>query len=207
VASLTIDAAATVTSVLLDQLVHNVSRIVCLPAVGACNVSVISVTVDDVVTFCTDGVCPGFAKRRRLLLLNTGVVDLGIITEAKVPDFTGALGAIESVVDTRVQPNAPIATVEQLAQLRDSRVLAALVANKFTEFNVIGAVNNVLGLLVLVIQVAIGIVVVSVILCCCFCCKGSNVLVKQPGNIGSQFTALDSIRISKESLKPYIKTA
>ena len=138
------------------------------------------------------------------------MVDLGIITEARVPDFTGALGAIGSVVDTRVEPNAPIATEEQLAQLRDSRVLAALVANKFTEFNVIGAVSDVLGMLVLVIEVAMGIVIVSVILCCCFCCNQSKpqvVLVSHTTPSTSQFPALESIRISKENFKPYVKTA
>jgi hypothetical protein len=195
---------------LLADLVKNVSRIVCLPDTGLCNVSILSITVNDVTTFCTDGVCPGYA-RRRLLGLNGGVeVNLGIISKAMVSDFSNALSSIKSVVDTKIEPNAPVISTEQLAQLRDSRYLQALVTEKSTVFNVISAVNDGIAFLVMVASVVMSLIVLSVVLCCCccFCNQKTQVLVHpSAANAQSQFPALDSIRISKESFKPYVKTA
>ena len=211
VASLTIDSSEVISSVLLADLVIKVSQIVCLPDVGLCEVSVLSITVDSVTTFCINGVCPGYARRRLLELKRGTDVNLGIISKAMVPDFTKALSSVKGVVDIKVEPNAPVMTTEQLAQLKDARVLVALVSDKFTVFNIISAVSNGLGVLVLVAQVVIGLIILSVVLCCCLCCfnRKTDAPLVPPGSgveSHSQFPALDSIRISKENYKPYVKT-
>ena len=166
VASLTIDPSEAITSALLADLVRNVSRIVCLPDAGQCEVSVLSITVGGVTTFCIDGVCPGYSKRRRrrLLLEQTTEVNVGIISKTMVSDFSGSLKSIRSVVDIKVEPNAPVITTEQLAQLKDARALAAFVSEKSTVFN---AVSQGLGVMVLALQVEIAFIISGVVLCCC----------------------------------------
>ena len=186
VASMEINENITVNAAFLDMLVENVSSVVCSQSTFVfCNVTVLSVTVDNVTTFCKDSVCPGFEKRRRALLAVTNSssntqqkkrsckADTAIYTDEKVSDFIQQLASVPYVTNVIVMPNTE---VFNYADLYDSQAVMALVAQTFTVFKTIES-----SVLIPTTVIVGGIIIiVAAIICCCliFCrlCRQQTVV-------------------------------
>lgn len=186
VASLTINQTNTkITAALLADLVTNVSRAVCTQEAAAelCNVTVLSITVNNVTTFCTNGVCPGYTSNnnnnRRVLLGLAGPplsgINLGIVTKKPIADVAANLNTIVIVVSSNVAPNAPVSNLDQL---KDSRSLVQYVIERQTVYvNVLPqATDNTTGTL---LAILILVVVISLCVYCCCCRKTKTVIVQQ----------------------------
>ena len=182
VASLAISETE-ITAVMLDTLVNNVSEVVCTADIILCNISVLSVTVNNVTTFCKDSVCPGYQRRRVLLAVKEAVgVSLGILTSRLVSDFSSGVRSLPSVSAVTVYPNAPL-TNAQLETMKDSRAMAGFVRSESTVFYVFtppSGSNGISGLVVIAVLAGVFVLfIAAIVACCCCCCYYSQTPVKK----------------------------
>jgi hypothetical protein len=173
-------------------------------------VSVLAVTVNNVTTYCVGGVCPGYARRRRLLGVGGGVVVIvGIVTQTPIVDVSESIDALPGVESSSVLPNSPVANLTSIAG--DSRKLIQQVQVGFTVYVIVHVETAAVNYTPVVVGVAAVVVVVAVLAVIALRMR-PKVLVTGTAATGaeSQFTtdssALQSIRITKENYKPYIKT-
>jgi hypothetical protein len=166
---------------ILDSLVNNVAEIVCTADIIVCNISVLSVTVNNVTTFCKDSVCPGYQRRRALLAVKkTLSVSVGILTSRMLSDFSSDVRSIPSVETVTVYPNAPL-TNAQLDSMKDSKVMSELVLSKSTVFYaIIPSGGSTSGLVVIAVFIGVFVfLIASIVACCCCCCYYSQTPVKK----------------------------
>lgn len=174
VAVLTMKSTEIITATVLSDLVRTVSTFLCTPSSevvvksgggNICEVSVLSVTENNITTICNKGVCPGYTSRRVLLEVETSSSDVtvGIVTrDAVTPDITSLFDNMAVVSAYKVMPNAQ---VTNLTVILDSGKLISLVAAAYTDYsrrNIVvvasGSDNT-----ILIIGVAVGAVIVVVI--------------------------------------------
>ena len=206
-ASLSIRPNVTVDSTLFAELAKDISVFVCADVKGFCNVSVLAVTVNNVTTYCDHGVCPGYARRRRLLAVSSGgtTIVMGIVTQTQITDVATELSTVPGVESSTIMPNSP---VRNLTSALDSRSLVQYVQQTFTVFVVVvpppvvvvvadnsGTVIAVaVGLAAVVAAIAVAVFVIR---------RGQKPLVNSEPSRAQFYaaTALQSIRITKENLK------
>jgi hypothetical protein len=219
VASLSV--SETITASMLANLVSNVSTAVCTKDVvdGLCNVTVLSVTIRNVTTYCTRGVCPGIAKGRRLLLSDVSMVGLGIVTATKLPDISARINSVPVVVGYSIRPNA---AMNNFSMMDNSFLFVQFVGNSYTVYEApgVGGENPPFNFGAFVVIV----VVVLLVLFCLNRWFGPRVVhitvvnqavpsapplppfvqVLQPDK--AQFSLFNDIRITKDNCKPFFKT-
>jgi hypothetical protein len=216
VAVLTVNDASIITAVYFVDLVGNISAVVCVDAQAVCNVSILSVTVGSVTTYCTNGVCPGYARRRALLGISGANVSVGVVTSTAIPDISDAVSHINSVTVLIIMPNAPWYRGDSFS---DSRSMLDQVAKSYTVYVIIVEKASDSSLFV-----GIGVVLVVLVIGLIYArSKRTSVVIQLPlqvdppsappallvgpGNFkSSRFTALESIRITRENYKPFVKT-
>ena len=218
VAVLTVNDASIITAVYFVDLVGNISAVVCVDAQAVCNVSILSVTVGSVTTYCTNGVCPGYARQRALLGISGANVSVGVVTSTAIPDISDAVSRINSVTVLIIMPNAPWYRGDSFS---DSRSMLDQVAKSYTVYVIIVEKASDSSLFV-----GIGVVLVVLVIGLIYArSKRTSVVIQLPlqvdppsappallvgpGNFkssSSRFTALESIRITRENYKPFVKT-
>ena len=213
VAELSIKPTENITSALLASLVDQVSQSVC-PGLATCNVSVLSITRNNVTVYCANGACP--LSMRRLLQTDVGTsVNMGIVTSAAVQDLAPVFNSIPTVAASNVQPNMPLTDT---MTIQDPQNFIALVRALHTVY-VIVPVSSDSSNLVLVVAVVVSILVVAGAVVLIFYFRSHEriqvakaqalqplIPVSNAAN-HARFPPLESIRITKENFKPYIKTA
>ena len=204
-AALTINPNVTINAELFDGLARNVSMLVCADAKGFCNVSVLAVTVNNVTTFCNNGVCPGYARSRRLLGVTVVVVSIGIVTQVQIVDVSAGLDSIVAVDSSSVMPNSPVANLTSI--LGDAMKIMQQVQAGYTVYVIsepkIVVVDNTTTIVIVACCVVVVILAMAVVRR-----NQQYTPLVPPGNEkGARLTALDSIRITKENYKPFVKTS
>ena len=223
VASLSV--SETITASMLANLVSNVSTAVCTKDVvdGLCNVTVLTVTIRNVTTYCTHGVCPGIAKGRRLLS-DVSVVGLGIVTTTKLPDISARINSVPVVVGYSIRPNA---AMNNFSMMDNSFLFVQFVGNSYTVFMgpVVGGGDPPFNF-----GEFVGIVVLVLLGLFClnrWCGPGKTVVhivtvvnrdgvpvpsappppfVQNTTQEKAQFSLFNDIRITKDNCKPLFKT-